>query len=307
METENPTTEILTDKKIGEGICGIVMPMSGSGDYSAEHWAQIRTIIEDAAEEAGFKARIVSTNTSQGIIQSNLVNNLDRDEIVICDLSNNNPNVMIELGMRIAFGKPFILIKDNVTNFSSDIGLIIHELYTKDMLYPEMKAFKNKLSVLIKAKAEEVKSPGYKSFISTFSVKEVDFDDIQSEKIGVKELLTELVNSINVLKGSRGIVKNEFHNPYEIYNPSPFTYAEKFIIIKGLKEHLDWWKAHYPERYLKGEFYGMNHAINKINEALRNEFPQDAHRYNYLSGEIDHNVITKYLAPLALGTPINCA
>ncbi|TGE23497.1 hypothetical protein [Hymenobacter metallicola] len=184
----------------GKGICGIIMSMSGSEHYTENHWKHIQAIIEDAASEAGFKARIVSVNENQGILQSNIVTNLFHDEIVVCDVSNQNPNVMLELGMRIAFGKPFVVIKDTKTNFASDIRVVIHEQYDKDMLYPEAKAFKARLTELIKAESTAASQPNYKSFLSTFRVKEIEVSEVEVQKVSFAEALAGLIRSVDEMK-----------------------------------------------------------------------------------------------------------
>ncbi|WP_353118770.1 hypothetical protein [Myroides odoratus] len=54
------------------------------------------------------------------------MNNIYNDEIVVCDVSSKNPNVMFELGLRLAFDKPTIIIKDEKTGYSFDTGVIEH-------------------------------------------------------------------------------------------------------------------------------------------------------------------------------------
>jgi hypothetical protein len=44
-------------------------------------------------------------------IQATIVNDLDSADLVIVDLTEHNPNVLFELGMRIAFNKPVCLIR----------------------------------------------------------------------------------------------------------------------------------------------------------------------------------------------------
>jgi len=40
--------------------------------------------------------------------------------MIVCDISGRNPNVMFELGLRLAFDKPAIIIKDEITPYSFD-------------------------------------------------------------------------------------------------------------------------------------------------------------------------------------------
>ncbi len=56
--------------------------------------------------------------------------------IVVCDISARNANVMFELGMRLAFDKPTVIIKDERTPYSFDISSIEHLDYPSDLRYP---------------------------------------------------------------------------------------------------------------------------------------------------------------------------
>jgi nucleoside 2-deoxyribosyltransferase len=59
---------------------------------------------------AGF---VVETAKRQGsdVIQSTISNELLDADLVIADLTDHNPNVLFELGLRIAEEKPVALIK----------------------------------------------------------------------------------------------------------------------------------------------------------------------------------------------------
>jgi hypothetical protein len=63
------------------------------------------------------------------VTQKRIVQNIYDNEMVICDVSAKNPNVMFELGMRLAFDKPAIIIKDDKTNYSFDTAPIEHLEY----------------------------------------------------------------------------------------------------------------------------------------------------------------------------------
>ncbi|MGR3623467.1 hypothetical protein [Pseudophaeobacter sp.] len=65
--------------------CGIVMPISEIDGCGATHWKDVRNIIEEAAEKAGYEAKIVSQSDDVGVIQQRIVQNLYDCEIVVCD------------------------------------------------------------------------------------------------------------------------------------------------------------------------------------------------------------------------------
>jgi hypothetical protein len=53
-------------------ICGIVMPISAIDDCPATHWVDVRKIVEEAADMAGFRARLVSAADYAGVRSSTI-------------------------------------------------------------------------------------------------------------------------------------------------------------------------------------------------------------------------------------------
>jgi len=92
--------------------CGIIMPISSIDGCTESHWSDVMEIISTCVQEADFEANIVSNADDVGVIHKRIVQNLYDNPIVICDVSCRNPNVMFELGMRLAFDKPTIIIKE---------------------------------------------------------------------------------------------------------------------------------------------------------------------------------------------------
>jgi hypothetical protein len=80
----------------------------------------LNSLITPAALEAKFN---VETANRQGsdVIQSTIVNQLLDADLVIADLTDHNPNVMIELGLRLAENKPVALIKATGTGDIFDV------------------------------------------------------------------------------------------------------------------------------------------------------------------------------------------
>ena len=123
---------------ITKPYCGIIMPISAIGDCTEQHWADVRDIIETAINTAGFEPRLVSDAEEVGIIQKRIIQNVYNDPIVVCDVSGKNPNVMFELGLRLAFDKPTIIIKDEKTSYTFDTALIEHLEYPQDLRFAKI-------------------------------------------------------------------------------------------------------------------------------------------------------------------------
>ena len=146
-------------EKPAEMTCGLIMPISTLDGCTAEHWAEVKSIIieaVEAVESPTFVARLVSDADEVGVIQKRIVQNVYNSTIVVCDVSGKNPNVMFELGLRLAFDKPTVIIKDDKTEYSFDTGVIEHVPYPRDLRFAKVMEFKKRLTEKI--------SNTYKSF-----------------------------------------------------------------------------------------------------------------------------------------------
>jgi hypothetical protein len=106
--------------------CGIIMPIGDTPGYDPGHWLEVRRLIVRAAREAGYSAGMVSENDGQDVIHRSIVKNIYHNPLVVCDVSSLNPNVMLELGLRMANKKPLIIVFDGEGVYPFDI---------KNMLY----------------------------------------------------------------------------------------------------------------------------------------------------------------------------
>jgi hypothetical protein len=158
--------------EIADLTCGLVMPISAIDGCSAEHWVEVKNIISDAVlsiEGLNFVPRLVSEQDDVGVIQKRIVQNIYSSDIVICDVSCKNANVMFELGMRLAFDKPTILIKDDKTDFSFDTGVIEHLVYPRDLRFSRIVSFKKALADKVAATYTAAKNdPTHSTFLKNF-------------------------------------------------------------------------------------------------------------------------------------------
>jgi hypothetical protein len=153
-------------------VCGIIMPISPHPDYPENQWNDVLGILKEAICETDFEPNLVSDDVAIGLIHDRIVTNIYNNEIVICDVSSKNPNVMFELGLRLAFDKPTIIIKDELTGYSFDTGVIEHITYPSSLRFSEIVKFKEELVRRInatykKATTEKDFSPFLKSFGKT--------------------------------------------------------------------------------------------------------------------------------------------
>lgn len=172
--------------------CGIVMPISAIDGCSEQHWLEVRQVLVDAIEDAGFSARLVSDADEVGVIQKRIVKNLYDNPIVVCDVSGKNPNVMFEMGLRLAFDKPTIIVKDDRTPFSFDTAPIEHLEYPRSLHYQSIVNFKENLAGKLKNTHKAATSdPDYTTFLGhfgTFHVAQLDETVVSPDQLILEEL-----------------------------------------------------------------------------------------------------------------------
>jgi hypothetical protein len=174
--------------------CGIVMPISTFDDCSEEHWYDVRQILIAAIEDAGFVPTMVSDAEDIGVIQKRIIQNVYSNPIVVCDVSGKNPNVMFELGMRLAFDKPTLIVKDDKTAYSFDTAPIEHLEYPRDLRFPKVVDFQTRLAEKIRGTHKQATTdPNYTTFLKhfgTFSVPTLETKEVSKEDFILEEMRT---------------------------------------------------------------------------------------------------------------------
>lgn len=181
----------MTEKRKTE-ICGIIMPISSIDGCNEQHWKDVKSIITEAIENAEFEANLVSLSDDVGVIQKRIVQNIYDNPIIVCDVSGKNANVMFELGMRLAFDKATIVIKDDKTSYSFDTSPIEHLTYPRDLRFNRIVEFKKELTEKIRATFEKSKSDSnYSTFLKhfgKFTVTKLDTTEISKEDYIIEEI-----------------------------------------------------------------------------------------------------------------------
>jgi len=91
----------------GAPVCFIIMPFTERDErHLAGFFEEVLiNLFTPAAIAAGFEVRTAKRHGSD-VIQSTIVNELLEADLVLADLTEHNPNVLFELGMRMAQDKP---------------------------------------------------------------------------------------------------------------------------------------------------------------------------------------------------------
>jgi hypothetical protein len=133
-----PATVTLAEPEKGkEGpIAFIIMPFQERDDSHPKGFFQevLRSLLTPAASAAGFTVRTANRQGSD-LIQSTIVRDLLDADLVIADLTEHNPNVLFELGVRIAKEKPVVLVKAEGTGRIFDVDNLLRVYEYKAQLW----------------------------------------------------------------------------------------------------------------------------------------------------------------------------
>lgn len=208
---------------------------------------------------------------TEKIIQKNIVTNIYDSDLIICDVSSLNPNVLFELGMRLAFDKQVIIVKDEKTNYIFDTNIIFHINYESDLNYIAIKDFKEQLHEDIKkALSSNNENAGYLDAFGDIKVKTMD-----TEEIGVQSAMENMMDQLNVLQNNfnrlrrdvvRGIDSGRFYgdSKYLESNSRIGVSNEYKELIKIRKEILEYYDE-LPTRAMVEDYMIKNYP-EKVNK-----------------------------------------
>lgn len=170
---------------------GLIMPLSTMDEFhTAEHWDKVRKCLSKSMF-SGCCTKMVSDVNESKMITNTIMHNLHSNDIVVCDITCNNPNVMFELGIRIAFDKPVIVIKEkNDQNAVFDVSHIKYIEYPKDLNMPEMMKFFKSLKSMVQAAFKKQQDSKSMSILQQYGI------FIKPIKDGNEELM-KAINFIN--------------------------------------------------------------------------------------------------------------
>lgn len=117
-------------------LCFVIMPISDQGDYPKGHFTKVyEQIFQPAIEAAGYEPYRVDDDKMCDSIIKKIFDAVYTCPMALCDLSNRNPNVLYELGLRQAYDKPVVLVQDDKTERIFDVSGINTVSYKSNRLY----------------------------------------------------------------------------------------------------------------------------------------------------------------------------
>ena len=110
------------------------MPISDAPGYELGHFGRVyEHLLKPAIIAAGYEPKRADDTVKTDYIVVGIIRMIVDSEMVLCDISAKNPNVMYELGIRHAFNKPVVLVKDIGTEKMFDIQGLRYTEYNESL------------------------------------------------------------------------------------------------------------------------------------------------------------------------------
>ena len=102
--------------------CYVIMPFSDTKSCTEKEWTEIfEDVVKPAVEESGLGYKCERSRAKRENIIKAIVNDLNTAQAVIADLTDDNPNVFYELGVRHTLQRRTILIAQHEEDIPFDL------------------------------------------------------------------------------------------------------------------------------------------------------------------------------------------
>lgn len=152
-------------------ICFVVMPISDVDGYDTGHFGRVYDhLLKPAIVDAGFRPVRSDDTAKTDYIVVGVVQRVVNSEMVLCDYSARNPNVMYELGIRHAFNRPVALIRDTRTDKVFDIQGLRYTEYDSSLRIDTVQKDTARISAAIRETAN-AQTDGFNSVVQLAGLK----------------------------------------------------------------------------------------------------------------------------------------
>ncbi|OFV69409.1 hypothetical protein [Acetobacterium wieringae] len=176
--------------------CFIITPVGGNDSEIRRHAkGVIEEVIIPVLESCGFEKPVpIYENCISGSLVKTIVRSIYEADLVIANLTQQNPNVMYEVALRHSVAKPIIHISSEVENLPFDINSYNTIDYRDDMLGANVLKEKLKNSI----DAINFENPVISNPIID-NIAERVIKDIPKEEVEYIKVFEELANSVQFL------------------------------------------------------------------------------------------------------------
>lgn len=193
------------DKEIEntERTCFVIMPIADMAGYDSRHFDRVYNhLIKPACDASGFKPVRADEVNNSNLIVLDILKRIVESDIAICDLSGRNPNVMYELGLRQAFNKKTVLIKDDRTISPFDVQAFRYCEYDSslriDNAFNNIKSLEKAITSTFEADSNDVNS--IVQLLSIEPAKVGEKTQLSKQDTLIFETLNQILNKIDAPK-----------------------------------------------------------------------------------------------------------
>jgi hypothetical protein len=247
--TQKTKTATTTNNKTAETAetqnktCFVIMPIADMEGYDTGHFSRVyEYLIKPACINAGFEPHRADIVAASNYIIIDILRKILDSDMVICDLSGRNPNVLYELGVRQAFNLPTVLIKDIKTPKIFDIQGLRYTEYNHALRIDEVQKERERIELSISETAENTHD--INSMIQLLGVQAAPLPhkvELSNETSVILESLKDISVRISNIESSQIIVSpNPARRGYKTitrtprgaynFNEEDFTLGEELYI-----------------------------------------------------------------------------
>ncbi len=240
--------------------CFVVSPIGKEGSLIRKiNDEKFNYIFKPVLEELGYEIKRADQINEPGLISQSIVNRIISDDLVIVDVTDENPNVFYELCIRNAIFKPVILIKNVNQNLPFDtfdkraISINITSL-------EEAEKSKEILKKFVKAAEKDPQSASESIISKCIICKQIKIEEeivtLDIDEKTIFKIMSEIGNSF---------YKYDFIIMILYYKKS----LSKLQIISLLDSYGDNWGSYFEKKmFKKSELFYSTKKNNKITYKL---------------------------------------
>ena len=248
--------------------CFIITPIGNDGSETFRMAkGVIESVIKPVLERNGFEdIKPAYEILESGMIGNQIVDRIVNDDLVIANLTGNNPNVMYELAIRHAAAKPIIHICEDGTKLPFDIKDSRTIFYKNDML--GTKELIEDLECFVKEvdyKKEYIDNPIYNGI----RIGRILKDLAENGEGNVAQLLQQIINLLS--NQQRNIARNHYKRDFCIELDCYVDYEDERMeaFRKDIDEQLP---------YSHMNTYMMNRNKTKVSIELSHEVTAEVYQ-----------------------------
>lgn len=231
------------------------MPIADVHGYEPGHFGRVyEHLLKPAIIAAGYMPVRADDTVKTDYIVVGIIQKIVESAMVLCDFSARNPNVMYELGIRHAFNKPVVLIRDNKTDKIFDIQGLRYAEYDESLRIDSVNKDIGKITSAISETAA-ITGKDMNSIVQLAGIKTAEVPAGQTISSDTKLILSTFANFERRLTSIEGNSKSS--------TQQNFVVGENGIILLNGREILIG-----EELYADGNELGILHRVGQKSQSI---------------------------------------